>query len=174
MYVKTLSVVHVSCGSLRKSYIVYMYVVISQVFSHMLAFQKVSLAVYSHLCIKFNTRGCETITLQSFFMGDLIHFWMMRDLPPICKGTQGVKKVSFTACHFGQAVSSTYYPKSLLNCLEKIFVEQDCIQFFCNLNSPKNFTFPAGKLRTEFTSPVTQSTSRRLSDMNFFAHWDLK
>ena len=35
MYVKTLSVVHVSCGSLRKSYIVHMYVVISQVlFTH--------------------------------------------------------------------------------------------------------------------------------------------
>ena len=86
----------------------------------------------------------------------------------------GSKESQFYSLPFGQAVSSTYYPKSLLNCPEKIFVEQDCIQFFCNLNSPKNFTFPAGKLRTEFTSPVTQSTSRRLSDMNFFAHWDLK
>lgn len=68
----------------------------------MLAFQKVSLAVYGHPCINFNTRGWETITLQSFFMGDLIYFWMLRDLPPICKGTQGVKKVSLTVCHLGK------------------------------------------------------------------------
>ena len=127
MYVKTLSVVHVSCGSLRKSYIVYMYVVISQVFSHMLAFQKVSLAVYSHLCIKFNTRGCETITLQSFFMGDLIHFWMMRDFPPICKGTQGVKKVSLTVCHLGKLYLACTSLRVSLTALKKIFDEQDCI-----------------------------------------------
>ena len=140
----------------------------------MLAFQKVSLAVYSHLCIKFNTRGCETITLQSFFMGDLIHFWMMRDLPPICKGTQGVKKVSFTACHLGKLYLARTSLRVSLTALKKIFDEQDCIQFFCNLNSPKNFTCPAGKLRREFTSPIAQSTSGRLLDTNFIAHWDLK
>ena len=170
MYVKTLSVA--SCSSLRKSYICTLSEVKS--FSHMLAFQKVSLAVYSHPCVRVNTSGRETITLQSFFMGDLIHFWMMRDLPPICKGTQGVKKVSFTACHLGKLYLARTSLRVSLTALKKIFDEQDCIQFFCNLNSPKNFTCPAGKLRREFTSPIAQSTSGRLLDTNFIAHWDLK
>ena len=43
-------------------------------------------------------------------------------------------------------------------------------QFFCNMNSSKNFTCPSGKLRTEFTSPTAKSTSPRLSDTTFFAH----
>ena len=140
----------------------------------MLAFQKVSLAVYSHPCVRVNTSGRETITLQSFFMGDLIHFWMMRDLPPICKGTQGVKKVSLTVCHLGELYLACTSLRVSLTALKKVFDEQDCIQFFCNLNSPKNFTCPAGKLRREFTSPIAQSTSGRLLDTNFIAHWDLK
>ena len=170
MYVKTLSVA--SCSSLRKSYICTLSEVKS--FSHMLAFQKVSLAVYSHPCVRVNTSGRETITLQSFFMGDLIHFWMMRDLPPICKGTQGVKKVSLTVCHLGKLYLACTSLRVSLTALKKVFDEQDCIQFFCNLNSPKNFTCPAGKLRREFTSPIAQSTSGRLLDTNFIAHWDLK
>ena len=42
-------------------------------------------------------------------------------------------------------------------------------QFVCNLNSPKNFTCPCGKLRTEFTSLIAKSTRPRLSDTTFFA-----
>ena len=42
-------------------------------------------------------------------------------------------------------------------------------QFFCKLNSSKYFTWPSGKLRTEFTSPVAKSTSNGLSDASFFA-----
>lgn len=34
---------------------------------------------------------------------------------------------------------------------------------------PKNFTGPSGKLRTEFSSPSTNSTSHWLSDITFFA-----
>ena len=37
------------------------------------------------------------------------------------------------------------------------------------MNSTKNFTCPSGKLRKEFISPVTKSTSRGLSDTTFFA-----
>ena len=44
-------------------------------------------------------------------------------------------------------------------------------QFFCNLNSSKNITFPSGKLRTEFISLIAKSTSPGLSDTTFFAHW---
>ena len=109
-----------------------------------------------------------------FFMGDLIHFWMMRDFPPICKGTQGVKKVILTVCHLGKLYLACTSLRVSLTALKKVFDEQDCIQFFCNLNSPKNFTCPAGKLRREFTSLIAQSTSGRLLDTNFIAHWDLK
>ena len=43
------------------------------------------------------------------------------------------------------------------------------LQFFSNLNSPKKFTSPSGKLRTEFYScPITKSTSPVLSDTTFF------
>ena len=45
-------------------------------------------------------------------------------------------------------------------------------QFFCRLNiSSENFTCPSGKLATEFSSPITKSTSPGLSDMTFFARW---
>ena len=37
-----------------------------------------------------------------------------------------------------------------------------------NLNSPKNFTCPYGKSRTEFTSLITKFTSLGLSDTTFF------
>ena len=50
-----------------------------------------------------------------------------------------------------------------------VLINRIC-QFFCNLNFPKNFPGPFGKLRTEFTSPVAMSTSSGLSDTNFFAH----
>ena len=99
---------------------------------------------------------------------------MMRDLPPICKGTRGVMKVSCTACHLGKLYLVCTNLRVYLTALKRIFDEQDCIQFFCNLNSQKNFTCPVGKLRTEFTSPIAQSSSARPSDMIFVAHWDFK
>ena len=42
-------------------------------------------------------------------------------------------------------------------------------QFFCYSNSSKNVTCPSGKLKTEFTSPIAESTSPGLSDTTFFA-----
>ena len=41
--------------------------------------------------------------------------------------------------------------------------------FLCKLNSLKYFTCPSGKLRTEFTILVAQSTSPGLSDTTFLA-----
>ena len=38
---------------------------------------------------------------------------------------------------------------------------------------PKYSTCPSGKLRTKITSPIAKSTSPRLSDTTFFAHWCL-
>ena len=44
-------------------------------------------------------------------------------------------------------------------------------QFFCYSNSSKNITCLTGKLKTEFTSPITKSTSRGLLNTAFFACW---
>ena len=44
-------------------------------------------------------------------------------------------------------------------------------QFFCNLNSSKNFTCPLGKLITGFTSPIAKSSSPGVSDTTLFACW---
>ena len=52
-----------------------------------------------------------------------------------------------------------YQPKSLLSSPQKIFDEQHWLPLFCNLNFPKNFTCPLGKLRTGFTSPIAKSTT---------------
>ena len=37
--------------------------------------------------------------------------------------------------------------------------DEHWFQLFCILDSPKNFTCPLGKSRTEFTSPIAKSTS---------------
>ena len=43
------------------------------------------------------------------------------------------------------------------------------LQYFLILNStPKTFTYPLGKLRTEFSSPIAKSTSPGQSDTTFF------
>ena len=39
--------------------------------------------------------------------------------------------------------------------------------------SPKNFTCPSGKLRTNISSPIAKSTSPRRSDSTFFARWNI-
>ena len=44
-------------------------------------------------------------------------------------------------------------------------------QFFCYSNSSKNITCLTGKLKTEFTSPITKSTSPGLLNTAFFACW---
>ena len=42
------------------------------------------------------------------------------------------------------------------------------MQFICNLNSPRNFTCPSGKLKTYFTSPTAKSSSPVLLAIG---HW---
>ena len=66
---------------------------------------------------------------------------------------QGAKKLSqLYSLPFGQAVASMHQD------------ELDWLQFFCNLNTPKNLTCLLGKLKTEFTDPIAKSNSPRLSD----------
>ena len=59
-------------------------------------------------------------------------------------------------------------PRVIWTSQKTIFDEQNWSQFFCNLNSPKDFTCPSYKFRIEFTSRIAKSTSPRLSDMTFF------
>ena len=83
----------------------------------------------------------------------------------------GCKESQFYSLPFGQAVASMHVlTQNLFHLAPKTFWWAGLItQFLCNLNSSKNFTYPSGKLRTEFSSPIVKSTSPKLSDTTFFA-----
>ena len=83
---------------------------------------------------------------------------------------QGAKKVIFTACHSGKLKQTSSSPNIISTSPENVLMSRLISQFFCNLNSSKNFTCPSGKLITEFTSPMAKSTSPWLADSTFFAH----
>ena len=79
---------------------------------------------------------------------------------------QGAKKVSFTACHLGKLwLTCTSLSQELFDLAWNFFFldKYNWLQFFRNINSPKHFTCPLGKLRTETTSPRLGTT--------FFACW---
>ena len=84
---------------------------------------------------------------------------------------QGAKKVIFTACHSGKLKLTSTSPNIISTSPKNVLISRLISQFFCNLNSSKNFTCPLGKLITEFTSPIAKSTSPGLSDTTFFARW---
>lgn len=67
----------------------------------------------------------------------------------------GCKEVSFTASHSASCSQHYSSRKVISTSPQKDFG----VQFFCNLNSSKNFTCPSGKLRTEFDSPIAKSTT---------------
>ena len=77
---------------------------------------------------------------------------------------RGGKKIKFTACPKPRRRSFQQAPK--------VFWWAELIsQFFCCSNSSKNITCLSGKLKTEFTSLIAESTSPGLSDTTFFARW---
>ena len=84
---------------------------------------------------------------------------------------QGAKKVIFTACHSGKLKLTFTSPNIISTSPKSILMSRLISQFFCNLNSSKNFTCPSGKLRTEFSSLIAKSTSPRLLDITFFVRW---
>ena len=86
-------------------------------------------------------------------------------------GTWGAKKVTFTVCHSGKLKLTFTSPNIISTSPKSVLMSRLISQFFCNLNSSKNFTCPSGKLTTEFTSPIAKSTSYGLLDTTFFAHW---
>ena len=83
--------------------------------------------------------------------------------------TQGAKKVTFTACHSGKLKLTFTSPGIISTSPKNVLMSRLISQFFCNLNSAKDFNCPSGQLITEFTSPMAKSTSPRLSDTTFFA-----
>ena len=87
----------------------------------------------------------------------------------VYKPSQGAKKVSFTAYRLGKLWLAFTSPKFISTSPKNFLISWGLMaQFFCSLNSSKNFTCPADKLRTEFTSPIAKSTSPGLSDTTFF------
>ena len=82
---------------------------------------------------------------------------------------QGAKKVIFSACHSGKLRLIFTSPNIISTSPKNVLMSRLISQFFCNLNSLKNFTCPSGKLKTEFISPIAKSTSPGLSDTTFFA-----
>ena len=83
---------------------------------------------------------------------------------------QGANKVIFTACHSGKLELTFTSPNIISTSPKSVLMSRSISQFFCNLNSSKNFTCLLGKLRTEFSSLIAKSTSPGLSDTTFFAH----
>ena len=72
--------------------------------------------------------------------------------------------------HLPQLVSSCQI--KILSLVDYTYLMSRLIwQYFCNLNSLKNFTCPLGKLIAELTSLIAKSTSPALSDTTFFACW---
>ena len=83
---------------------------------------------------------------------------------------QCAKKVIFTVCHWGKLKLTFTCPNIISTSPKSVLMSRLISQFFCNLNSSKNFTSPSGKLITKFTSPIAKSTSPRLMNNTFFAH----
>ena len=91
-------------------------------------------------------------------------------LPRFHVAGQCAKKVIFTVCHSGKLKLTLTCPNIISTSCKNFLMSRLISQFFCNLNSSKNFTCPSGKLITEFTSPIAKSTSPRLMNTTFFAH----
>ena len=77
---------------------------------------------------------------------------------------QDAKKIIFTACHSGKLKLTFTSPNNVMisTSPQNVLMSRVISQFFCNLNSSKNFI-------TEFTSPIAKPTSPGLSDTTFFA-----
>ena len=81
----------------------------------------------------------------------------------------GAKKVSFTACHLGKLLLVCTNPRVFLT-NPKDFVISN-IDYSSSVISISQKTSLALLARTEFTSLIAKSTSPRLTDVTFFAHW---
>jgi len=109
--------------------------------------QAPEISFYSKECHKTKVTLFISLTLKTLVM--IILFWVQR-------------KSSLQLARSPDVISTS--PKSF-------WWAELISQFFCYSNSSKNITCPSGKLKTEFTSPIAESTSPGLSDTTFFARW---
>ena len=85
----------------------------------------------------------------------------------------GCKESHFHSLPFWQAEATVPFtsPKVLSASPTNFCLSRIDSQIVCNLNPSKNLTCLSSKLRTEFTSRITKSTSPGLPDPTFFARW---
>ena len=107
------------------------------------------------------------VYLHSYF-GSLMFLWVHKP------SKSRVQRKSFLQLAIRASWSWHLLAQTSFQLAPKTFWWAELIsQFFCNLNSTKNFTSLLGKLRTEFTSLIAIYTSPGLSEMTFFACWNL-
>ena len=81
----------------------------------------------------------------------------------------GYKESHFQSLPFRQAEGSIILAQTSFQLAPKTFWGAEMTsQFFCNLNSPKNFTCLSGRLRTEFTRLIAKSTSPKAALEHYF------
>ena len=110
--------------------------------------------------------------IEGFSVLNTVFFLNSEELQYTCTVylQQGAKKVGFMAYHSGKLLLVCTSQKSLLSSPKNLWWEAlITVIFFCNLNFPKNFTCPLGKLRTGFTGSIAKFTSPGLSDTTLFA-----
>ena len=81
----------------------------------------------------------------------------------------GCKESQFYGLPFGQVVVVCTRPRVFLTSPRKFLISSVDYSSSVIWISKKKPTCPLGKLRTEFTSPISKSTSSGLSDTTFFA-----
>ena len=84
-------------------------------------------------------------------------------------GDAGCKENHFKTCHLDK-LNLAFTSPDVISTSPKSFLISRIN--FCYSNSSKKITCPSGKLKTEFTCPIAESTSPGLSDTTFFACWD--
>ena len=112
----------------------------------------------------------KDLNLELHCMGKKSSYGQGLDLNSKLSGyNSGCKESHFTACHLGKLKLTFTSPNIISASPKNVLTSRLISQFFCNLNSSKKFTYPSGKIITEFTSPIANSTSPGLSDTTFFA-----
>ena len=118
------------------------------------------------------TKFCLAVWVTKFLSGvSLIKAYKHVFMYLLCKKVRyhGAKKVSFTACHLGKLLPVCTSPRVFLTSPKNCVISS--IDYSSSVISISQKTSLALLARTEFTSLIAKSTSPRLTDTTFFAHW---
>ena len=85
-------------------------------------------------------------------------------------GVQGAKKIIFTASHSGKLKLAFTSPDIISTSPKSFLTSRIDFTVLPSFKFRKKHHLPVGQVKTEFASPIAQSTSPRLSDTAFFAH----